>query len=74
MIMYTKNGYEFKKPGCHLVIDGQHRYFCTEKDLKALGYYPYKIMEGDGTDGIVNNEWVHYIPAVNDDETWEEEQ
>ena len=74
MTMYTNNGRDFVKKGCHLVIGDQHRYFCTENDLKSLGYYPYKIVEGDGTDGVVNDEWVHYVPAANNDEQWEEEQ
>lgn len=51
---YTKNGTKLLAPGCHLVINGQYKYFCTDADLLNLGYYPYKIVEGQGEDGVVN--------------------
>lgn len=64
---YTKNGTKLLAPGCHLVINGQYKYFCTDADLLNLGYYPYKIVEGQGEDGVVNGQWVHYTEPLNDE-------
>ena len=63
-MILTNNGIDFVYTGCHMIIDGKPKYFCTEEDLKNNGYYPYIIVYGEGKDGLYDGKWYHYEPLI----------
>lgn len=62
---YTKDGVTFVNVGGYVYANNQHNYFVSKHWLTENGYYPYEVIEGEGTDGVVDGKWVHYVEPTN---------